>query len=134
MINLLKKFLVVFVILFSCFQVNAEDTSSGTNTQPDPIVQTELFLLKSSETEIISFSKIKLVFSELLENDLNASREFRIISKADEFDEFFVIKTELDSADNSKIFLTLDRDTEKNGEYELTVIDIKSKTGKNIES
>jgi hypothetical protein len=81
-----------------------------------------------------SFSEIELTFSELLEAHPDASREFKVVNKADNLDELLVVKTQLNEENATKIVLTFDRDALAATEYELTVIDIKSETGKNIES
>jgi hypothetical protein len=84
--------------------------------------------------QVNSFSEVELTFSEALEVHPDASREFRVVNKTDNLDELLVVKTQLDEEDSTKIKLTFDREALASTEYELTVIDIKSETGKNIES
>lgn len=83
---------------------------------------------------VLSFSELELTFSEAIESHSEAAREFRVVNKSDSLDELFVVKSEVDSWDSSKVIITFDRDTLPNTEYDITVIDMKSETGKNIES
>ena len=90
------------------------------------------FILKS--INVASLNWIELSFSAPLENIKDAIREFKIVNKKDPADTYEVTKTEVNPDDNTKILLTLDRDTKVWNEYEVTVIAIKSLNGKNIES
>jgi len=114
------------------------------------------FILKS--IWVLSLNWIELTFSqqlediESLEEDLkildtntptdllptesieNILGEFKIVNKNDVTDIYKVIKTEINPDDNTKLLLTLDRDTQINNEYELTVMEIKNTEGKNIET
>ena len=109
---------------------NSLELEAQTNASEE--VVWDPFSLKA--VQVNSFSEIELTFSEALEAHPDASREFKVVNKTDSLDELLVVKTMLDGEDATKVVLTFDRDTLANGEYELTVIDIKSETGKNIES
>jgi LPXTG-motif cell wall-anchored protein len=83
---------------------------------------------------VVSYNKIKLSFTNTLNDSEEAVREFKIVNKADSFDSFEVISSELDSEDNSVIELTLDRNLEIWTQYDVIIIAINSSTGWNIES
>lgn len=84
--------------------------------------------------EVIDYNKIELDFTNGLEDSKNTLREFKIINKNDNLDTFEVISTKLNSEDNSKLELTLDRDTKIWNEYEVVIIAITSVDWENIES
>lgn len=83
---------------------------------------------------MISSNTIELTFTSPLNNSVDAIREFKISNKADSSDTYEVLSTELNSNDNSKLTLVLDRNPEIWKEYEVVIIAITSSDGKNIES
>ena len=96
------------------------------------ISQNSDFILK--RIDVLGLNLIELTFSSPLENVENAIREFKIVNKNDPIDSFQVIKTEINPDDSTKLILTMNKDTQKLKEYEVTIIAIKSALGKNIES
>ena len=103
-----------------------------TETSASEEIVWDPFSLQS--VQVNSFSEIELTFSEALEIHPDASREFKVLNKEDSLDELLVVKTQVNEEDTTKVVLTFDRETLPATEYELTVIDIKSDSGKNIES
>ena len=103
-----------------------------TETSASEEIVWDPFSLQS--VQVNSFSEIELTFSEALEINPDASREFKVLNKEDSLDELLVVKTQVNEEDTTKVVLTFDRETLPATEYELTVIDIKSDSGKNIES
>lgn len=112
---------------------SVEETTNQSFETTDIVVdQTVDFVLESIEQT--AYNKLVLTFSQELDNSEEAVREFKIINKADSFDSFDVILSEIDEEDAKKVELTLDRDTTIWNEYELVVIAINNTNWENIES
>jgi len=78
------------------------------------------------KVSVVKNNKIELTFTNPLDNSDDAIREFKITNKADSFDSFEVLSSELNVLDNSIIELTLDRDIEVLTEYEVVIVAISS--------
>jgi len=90
------------------------------------------FALKS--IDVIALNWVELTFSKPLEDTQNSVREFKVVNKNDPLDTFEVVKTEINPSDSTKLLLTLDKDTQINNTYEVTIVAIKSADWSNIES
>lgn len=84
--------------------------------------------------DVVAYDKLELTFSTPLDVYEEAVREFKITNKNDELDTFEVIDSEINELDDSKLFLTLDRNTEIWNEYDVVIIAITNSDGENIES
>lgn len=108
--------------------------------QASEVVIEETSIITDSEdfaldwVTVISYDKIELSFTNPLNDSEDAVREFKITNKADTFDSFEVISSELDAEDSSIIELTLDKNLEIGNQYEVVIVAITSATGRNIES
>ena len=87
-----------------------------------------------SSINVIWYDKLELQFTNLLDNSTWAIREFKITNKDDVLDTFDVVSNKLDIDDNSKLEISLDRDTTVWNSYEIVVIAITDSDWNNIES
>lgn len=83
---------------------------------------------------VVAYNKVKLTFTNPLDNAEDAIREFKITNKADKMDTLEVVSTDLDEKDNSILELTLNKDISVWVEYEVVIVAITSANWKNIES
>lgn len=90
------------------------------------------FMLESIES--LSLDKIKLIFSQNIEDTDNAMREFKIVNKNDPIDIYYVQEAKIVNDNKTELILTLDRDTKEGEQYEVTVMIIKSENWQNIEN
>jgi len=117
------------------FVVTALDEDGNESTYSNEVAEDINIKVFGLDTiNVIYKNKIELVFSDNLDSTDWTEREFNIYNKSDELDTYDVISTELNSEDNHKLELTLDRDIEVWVEYEVVVIAIKNESLQNIES
>lgn len=123
--------------------VNAIDTSISNDAVIEELTEELTAEVTTVATDIdfvldwvsvIAYDKIELIFTNPLDDSVDAIREFKIVNKFDSFDTFEVVSTELDEDDHSIIELMLDRETQIGNQYEVVIIAISSSTGRNIES
>lgn len=121
---------IFFASTLGTFAATGDATTENPTTTS--VEQNSAFAIK--KIDVLSLNGIELTFSEALEDSDSAVREFKIVNKADPLDIYEVVDTMLNPKDSTKVLLALDKDTIKAKEYEVTVVAIKSASGKNIES
>lgn len=117
------------------FVVTALDENGDESTYSNELAEDitkSIFSLNS--VNVISPTKIELVFSDPLDSTEWTERDFNIYNKSDKLDSFEVLSTDLNKDDNTKLDLTLDRELKTWIEYEVVVTAIKNSSLKNIES
>lgn len=111
--------------------LNNTVTNTATNTVTTE-TKSEDFVL--DWIAVVAYNKVKLTFTNLLDNAQDATREFKITNKIDKTDTLEVISTLLDEKDNSILELTFNKDISVWTEYEVVIVAITSANWKNIES
>jgi hypothetical protein len=127
----IKLILITFFTFSLNFSVLASSWETNTWSSDEEVSIQKEFSLKNIKP--ISFTKFELEFSDELDSGSWAAREFRIIDKNDELDEFYVLENELSSEDQTRLTITLDREVTINNIYEIFVIELYSKDWNSIE-
>lgn len=98
----------------------------------DSVSEINNFALKT--IEVITYSKIELEFTNVLDDSEWTNREFKIRNKNDVLDEFEVVEAIIDEKNKNKLILTLNNDLVIWNEYEVITIAIFNNNWENIES
>ena len=117
---------------FSVTTLDESWNESELSTEVSIDLAANVFALKS--VNVINSTSIELVFSEALDNTDWTEREFNIYNKADKLDSVWVIGSELNKEDPTRLKLELDTELQVEIEYEIVVIAIKNSELENIES
>lgn len=89
--------------------------------------------LKVLDAEMYDLDKIKVTFSNELNDSEGTIRDFKISAVDDNFDTYDVIETEILEEDENSIILTLDSKPAVDKEYKIIVLDITDIYNQNIE-
>lgn len=104
-----------------------------TTTEAGDIATTDMNAAKTSlsvkSVNVVSYSKLEVIFSAELDNSPEAKREFKLASK----DGAEVMISSVELTDANKLVLTLSAPLEVSKEYSLTILSLKDKSGNNVE-
>lgn len=105
-----------------------------TTTEAWAVTTTDMNAAKTSlsikSVNVVSDSKLEVIFSAELDNSPEAKREFKLSSK----DGAEVMISSVELTDANKLSLTLSAPVEVSKEYSLTILALKDKMGNNVES
>ncbi len=92
----------------------------------------ESFALES--IELISETKLKLMFSADLDSSDEAIREFKIVNKFDDLEELIVLDSEIDAENENILLLTMEESIPTSAQYNVTVVRLSDVDGNNIQN